>query len=122
MDANKKHDIGEILVYYGGTLPYRRGGWTQMKCPFHGDSHASASVNLDENAFACFACGMKGDTYKIIMEHTGVDFVEAIRIAEDITGASIQSIRGEYRGGSRVFGKARSVARGREKRTFRSCG
>lgn len=116
----EKHSIGPILEYYGG-VPPTRSGWTKMRCPFHKDTHASAQVSLKDNAFVCFGCGVKGDTYSIIMEQEGVDFREAISRAESITGTSIKSIRGEHRGSDRVLGKSRSIARGRPKRSFGSC-
>lgn len=78
-----KPDITAILEYYGGTVPVRLG-WAKMKCPFHEDSHASAAVNLRENAFKCHGCQMKGDGFAIIMQKEGVQFREAISIAERV--------------------------------------
>ena len=78
-----------------------------MICPFHDDSHASATVNLDENAFNCFGCGVKGDTYSIIMEQEGIDFREAITFAERITGESNGELRSKHRGDSSVSGESR---------------
>ena len=80
-------DIGVILEHYGARIPTRRG-WFSMKCPFHDDSHASASANLDEGAFCCFACQMKGNGYGIIMKREGVTFNEAIDIAKRILNQS----------------------------------
>lgn len=82
-----KPDIATILEYYGANVPTRRG-WFGMKCPFHSDSHASASATRDDNAFCCFACQMKGDGYAIIMQKEGVEFREAINIAERIFNQS----------------------------------
>ena len=118
--SQDKHPIGPVLEHYGGILPNRQG-WTKMRCPFHDDSHASAQVSLKDNAFICFGCGIKGDTYSLIMEQDGVGFFEAKQYAENITGTSITSVRGERGRGDRVFGKSRSVLRGREKRSFGSC-
>ena len=81
-----KPSISAILEHYGANVPTRRG-WFSMKCPFHDDSHASASATTDDNAFCCFACQMKGDGYAIIMAKEGVDFREAINIAEGILNA-----------------------------------
>lgn len=78
-----KPDISVILEYYGARVHTRRG-WFSIKCPFHDDSHASATVSLDNNAFACFACQMKGDGYGIIMKKEGVEFIEAVNIAKRI--------------------------------------
>ncbi len=82
-----KPDIAVILEHYGARVPERRG-WFGMKCPFHDDSHASASATRDDNAFCCFACQMKGDGYAIIMQKEGVEFREAINIAERIFNQS----------------------------------
>jgi hypothetical protein len=82
----EKHSIQPVLEHYGGRVRNNFRGWRKMICPFHDDSHASATVNLDENAFNCFGCGVKGDTYSIIMEQEGIDFREAITFAERITG------------------------------------
>ena len=78
-----KPDIAVILEHYGARVPERRG-WFSMKCPFHDDSHASASATRDDNAFCCFACQYKGDGYAIIMQKEGVEFREAINIAQRI--------------------------------------
>lgn len=72
-------------------MPYGRNGWVKMKCCFHDDSHASAAVNIQENQFKCFACGVGGDTYDLIMEQEGMNFVKAVKFAEGIspTGGDI---------------------------------
>jgi DNA primase len=81
-----KPSISAILEHYGATVP-KRNGWFPMKCPFHGDTHASATANTNVNAFCCFACQYKGDGYAIIMAKEGVNFREAITIAEGILNA-----------------------------------
>ena len=82
-----KPSISAILEHYGATVPNRRG-WFGMKCPFHEDSHASASASIYANAFCCFACQTKGDGYAIIMQKEGVKFREAISITEGIFNKS----------------------------------
>lgn len=86
-----KHSIEDILRHYGGELPYGRSGWVKMRCPFHDDSHASASVNLQENQFKCFACDASGDPYDLISSQEGLNFVEAVKFAERIspTGGAV---------------------------------
>ena len=95
-DGNDKHPIGPVLAHYGATLPNRTEVWVSIKCPFHGDRHASAAVHLTGNAFACYACGIKGDTYAIIMQHEGVKFREALNLAEEWTGQSGEALRYGY--------------------------
>jgi hypothetical protein len=66
-----KHSILVVLQHYGVNNLRECHGWQKMKCPIHEDSHASAGVNIDENIFTCHGCGVKGDTYKLIMEKEG---------------------------------------------------
>jgi DNA primase len=100
-----KPDIAVILEYYGARVPERRG-WFGMKCPFHDDSHASASATRDDNAFCCFACQYKGDGYAIIMQKEGVEFREAINIAERIFNQSGKVLPQRSTRGGRVLGRS----------------
>lgn len=84
----EKHSIKTIIEHYNGRNIPERYGWQKIKCPFHDDSHASATVNILENAFNCFGCGVKGDTYSVIMTVEGVGFREAYTFAERVTGKS----------------------------------
>lgn len=99
----EKHSIQSILEHYGATVREREG-WAKLRCPFHDDGHASATVNVEENAFNCFGCGVKGDTYSIIMEQERVGFREAVKIAEGITGESSTTLRASG-------AKSRSISR-----------
>lgn len=79
-------DIVAILEHYGARIS-GRNGWEKIKCPFHNDSHASAAVNLNKNIFKCHGCEYKGDGYAIIMLKEGVEFNEAVSIAQRILNA-----------------------------------
>ena len=59
--------------------------WNTTKCPFHGESVASAAVSYDLDAFNCFACDVRGDAVSIIRHEEEVSFAEAFRIAEEIS-------------------------------------
>ena len=67
----EKHSIEDYLNSIGAAVPARAGGWRKMRCPFHEDGTASATVNLDTNRFKCFGCGVSGDTYDLIMHRQG---------------------------------------------------
>lgn len=43
-----------------------RGRERAFRCPVHGDSHASASVNVLKGLWFCYVCGAKGTTDEII--------------------------------------------------------
>jgi len=98
-------DIVAVLQHYGATVR-RTSGQVNVKCPFHNDSHASASFNTRENIFNCFACGMQGNSIQIIAKQERCDIREAKSIAEGITGESGNQVRGKYSSGRRLPSKS----------------
>ena len=111
-------DIVAVLRHYGANLN-RTTGQVNIKCPFHNDSHASASFNTRENIFNCFACGMQGNSIQIIAKQERCDIREAKSIAEGITGQSQQEVRGKYSSGRRLPSKSGNKQRGGSGSTIR---
>ena len=107
----EKPSIEEYLHYIGADTPAMGGGWRKMKCPFHGDTHASAAVNYDKNAFVCHGCGVKGDTYSLIMYKEGGDYREAVNFATSVLASGNAEIRGNNRTRVRVSIKPSSLGR-----------
>ena len=98
-------DIVSVLKHYGANIT-RASGQVNIKCPFHNDSHASASFNTKQNIFNCFACGMQGNSIQIIAKQERCDIREAKSIAEGITGESSQQVRGKHLSGGRLPSKS----------------
>ena len=94
-------DIVAVLKHYGANIS-RASGQVNIKCPFHNDSHASASFNTRQNIFNCFACGMQGNSIQIIARQERCDIREAKSIAEGITGVSYAEVRGKHLSGRRL--------------------
>ena len=101
---NDLPSLKNILIHYGATLRATTGQ-VNLKCPFHSDTHQSGSANLNKNIYICFACGVQGNSIQIVQLQEGVDFREAKRIAEGITGESNREIRGKHLSGSRLPSK-----------------
>ena len=97
-------DIVAVLQHYGAIVR-RTSGQVNIKCPFHDDTHSSASFNTRENIFNCFACGMQGNSLQIIAKQERVDIREAKSIAEGITGQSGNQVRGKHLSGGRLPSK-----------------
>jgi len=97
-------DIVEVLKHYGATMN-RTTGQVNIKCPFHDDTHSSASFNTRENIFNCFACGMQGNSLQIIARKEGVDIREARSFAEGIAGLSGNQVRSKHLSGRRLPSK-----------------
>ena len=94
-------DIVSVLKHYGANIN-RASGQVNIKCPFHNDSHASASFNTKQNIFNCFACGMQGNSIQIIARQERCDIREAKSIAEGITGEGNNQVRGKHLSGGRL--------------------
>ena len=107
----EKPSIEEYLNYIGAEIPARGSGWRKMKCCFHLDSHASAAVNYDKNAFVCHGCGVKGDTYSLIMERERLNFSEAKQFAEKFSTAGNSEIQRGNRKRERVSFKPSTLGR-----------
>lgn len=85
-------------------------GWRPVKCRFHEDRQASASVNLNLGGFRCHACGVSGDALKLLMEREGIGYRDACALAESLLG---ESLRGVRKPASRA--RPRPVSRWRDK-------
>ena len=99
-------DIVSVLKHYGANIT-RASGQVNIKCPFHNDSHASASFNTRQNIFNCFACGMQGNSIQIIAKQERCDIREAKSIAEGITGQSGSQVRSKHLSGRSLPKKSR---------------
>jgi DNA primase len=107
----EKPSIEEYLHYIGAAVPSMGNGWRKMKCPFHIDTHASAAVNFDKNAFVCHGCGVKGDTFSLIMYKEGGDYREAVKFAASVLASGNTEVRGNDRTSNRVSVKPSSLGR-----------
>ena len=97
-------DIVLVLKHYGANPP-RTSGQVNLKCPFHDDTHSSASFNTRENIFNCFACGMNGNSLQIIARQEGISIHEAKSFAERIAGQGSGQIRSKHLSGGRLPSK-----------------
>jgi DNA primase len=86
--------LAKVLEHYGADMHrVREVGWCAIKCCFHDDRSASASVNLDKDGFRCHACGVSGDALKIIMTQEGIGYIDALAFAETVLGESQSDLR-----------------------------
>jgi len=110
-----KHSIVAYLTYIGATLPAEGHGWRKMRCPFHGDKHASAAINFEDKRFKCFGCEVQGDVYDLIIYKQGGNYSEAIKFAESISLAGNRTIRSTHSSSGRIPFKPSSLGRRSEK-------
>lgn len=85
--------IIKVLAHYGAEDLPETIGWRSIRCPFHGDQHASARYccNEDVSAFKCMACSAQGDAISLVKQQEGIDYKEALVFIEQITGEAMGS-------------------------------
>ena len=82
-------DIASVIMYYGGERIPTGSGWRKMRC-IHGERNPSATINVEEGAFNCFSCGLRGDAITIIRKmENNCTFAEACTKYKEITGQEI---------------------------------
>jgi DNA primase len=70
-------DVVEIVGRY---VQLKKAGANYMGlCPFHGEKSPSFSVSPTKQFYHCFGCGKNGNAISFLMEHAGMNFVEAVK-------------------------------------------
>jgi DNA primase len=70
-------DVVEIVGRY---VQLKKGGANFMGlCPFHSEKSPSFSVSPTKQFYHCFGCGKNGNAISFLMEHAGMNFVEAVK-------------------------------------------
>lgn len=70
-------DVVEIV---GRTVQLKKGGANFMGlCPFHAEKSPSFTVSPSKQFYHCFGCGKHGNAIGFLMEHAGMNFVEAVK-------------------------------------------
>ena len=92
--------LTEVLTHYaeaeGRPLDLTRVPtykWSPVRCPFHDDTQASASVHLELGGFKCHACEYQGDALKLIMMKEGLDYKGAREWAQEVLGQGVGPVR-----------------------------
>lgn len=80
-----KEKLRQVLRHYGLDIDLdvwldaqAADRWLPVRCPFHGDRRASASVSPNRLRFKCHACEMHGDAIDLAMEKECTDFKGAV--------------------------------------------
>ena len=70
----------DVVEVVGRHVQLKKGGANYMGlCPFHAEKSPSFTVSLTKQFYHCFGCGKNGNAISFLMEHAGMNFVEAVK-------------------------------------------
>ena len=70
-------DIVDVISDYVSLR--KKGANYQACCPFHNEKTPSFIVSPAKGLFKCFGCGKCGNAVTFVMEHEGMNYVEALK-------------------------------------------
>ena len=80
----------DVVEVVGRHVQLKKGGANFMGlCPFHGEKSPSFSVSPAKQFFHCFGCGKNGNAIGFLMEHAGMNFVEAVKDLAQSVGMQV---------------------------------
>jgi len=65
-------------------------------CPFHGEKTPSFTVSPEKQFYHCFGCGAHGTAINFLMEHEGLQFIEAIEVLANRLGLEVATESGNF--------------------------
>ena len=80
-----------IVDLVGKYVKLKRAGTNYLGlCPFHTEKSPSFNVSATRNTYHCFGCGAGGTAIRFLMEHDGLQFVEAVKRLAEAAGIHIE--------------------------------
>jgi twinkle protein len=73
----QRADIIEVISDHV-KLKLKAGNYEGL-CPFHSEKTPSFKVNQSKQIYKCFGCGKNGDSIQFLMEHKGLNYIQAIK-------------------------------------------
>src|SRR6478752_6512514 len=114
-----------VLISYGGEDATEDLGSRPYRCPFHGDSTPSATINTAEGWFNCHVhpdCP-SGNAVQIIMQREDLTYGAALERATDIAGDHSRAVRKSPGRSGRLAGRSKDRSGTRSlRRTWGSGG
>lgn len=90
-EVRARADITDIV---GEFVSLKKSGKEYKSlCPFHDEKTPSFYVVPSKEFYKCFGCGASGDVFSFLMEHQGMDFVEAVKHAGRRSGVEVEEVK-----------------------------
>ena len=85
----------DIVDLIGGYIELKNKGKEHIACcPFHGEKTPSFTVSSEKQFYHCFGCGAHGTAINFLMEHEGLQFIEAIEVLANRLGLEVVTEQG----------------------------
>jgi len=78
-EVRDRADIEDVVSDFVTLKRKGSGRYLWACCPFHDEKTPSFSVTPERGIYKCFGCGKSGDSINFIMEHDGLNYIEAIK-------------------------------------------
>ncbi|HQR19470.1 MAG TPA: DNA primase [Burkholderiaceae bacterium] len=93
----------DIVDVVGRYVQLKKGGQNFLGlCPFHVEKSPSFTVSPSKQFFHCFGCGAHGSAIGFLMEHRGLNYVEAIRELAQQVGMQVPESADRVRDGGKL--------------------
>ena len=80
-------DVADVVGRY---VQLKKGGANLLGlCPFHNEKSPSFTVSPTKQFYHCFGCGAHGSAITFLIEHTGMNFPEAVRSLASSVGMQV---------------------------------
>ena len=83
----------DVVDVVGRFVPLKKSGANfSGLCPFHTEKTPSFSVSPSKQFFHCFGCGKHGNAIGFLIEHAGMNFVDAVKELAQGSGLSVPDV------------------------------
>lgn len=91
--VERVREAADIVEIIGEHVRLRRQGSTwRGPCPFHHGSNPNFSVSPQKGFYHCFKCGVSGDVFTFLQEHTGLSFTDAVKEVGARSGIEVRDV------------------------------
>lgn len=105
----------DIVDVVGRDVQLKKAGQNLLGlCPFHGEKSPSFTVSPSKQFYHCFGCGAHGSAIGFLMEHRGLNYVEAIRELAQQVGMQVPESSDRGRDGSKLSALSELLKRAAE--------
>ena len=105
----------DIVDVVGRDVQLKKAGQNLLGlCPFHGEKSPSFTVSPSKQFYHCFGCGAHGSAIGFLMEHRGLNYVEAIRELAQQVGMQVPESSDRGRDGGKLSALSELLKRAAE--------